>query len=168
MSRRLRFRQALLSVTVALPLCGLGCARDYEAEIDAKVTQKWMQPGMYVDAVEYLESGGHYYDGDDIPGNPDLDSEAIVPFLKDLKQEFGQQQYAILVEDDDHAWSIVMKLPLDTSDRQRFEDYLESSRESFPGMILEEWGHEWITFHFLDEEQAEFVREAEAAAEAAS
>ena len=168
MLRQSRSRKTLLSLSVLVLLSGSGCGPDEAAKIDAKVTQDWMRPGMYVDAIEYLESGGRFYDAADIPGKPDLDAEAIVPFLKDLKQEFGQEQYAILVEDDDYAWSIVMKLPSETPGRERFEAYLESVRQDFPGMILEEWGHDWITFHFLDEEDATFIRESEAAAKAAS
>ncbi len=168
MSFRPRFQQALLSLSVVLVFSSSGCAPDHEAELDAKVMQEWMRPDMYVDAIEYLESGGHYYVADDTPGAMDLDREAIAPFLSDLKQAFGKEQYAILVEDEDYAWGFVMKLPSDEAGRKRFAAYLESVRPDFPGMILEQWGHEWISFDFLDEEQAEFIRESEAAAEAAS
>ncbi|MGD9856933.1 MAG: hypothetical protein AB7U20_18445 [Planctomycetaceae bacterium] len=152
----------------SLTFFAAGCGTDYEAEVDAKVTQEWMREGKQVDALEYFKTGGRYYSGAGMPGKPDLDQEAIVPFLKDLKEKFGQEQYAIQFEGDEYAWGIVMKLPVDKDNRRRFEEYLEEVRESFPGMILEEWGHEWISFDFLDKEEAEFIRESEAASEAAS
>lgn len=160
--------RAALAVCCCVPLVLAGCGRDYAAEVDARVTREWMQPGLYFDALEYFEKGGRYYSGAEMPGKPDLDREAIVPFLKDLKEKFGQEQYAIVLEGDDYAWGIVMRLPTNPENRRRFEEYLEEVRATFPGMILEEWGHEWISFDFLDEEEAEFIREAEAAAEAAS
>ncbi len=192
MFRHLACGPTLQWASAVLLLAISGCDRDYEAELDAKVTQQWMRPGMFVDAIEYLESGGHYHNSDDDPpGAQNLDQQAILPFLKALREEFGQDLYAILVEADEDApandrgdqgdaagqhtppldelaWGFVMKLPNDEANRKRFEDYLESARQDFPGMILEQWGHEWISLDFIDEEQAQFVREAEAAAKAAA
>lgn len=153
-----------------LLLVSAGCGVDGLAQIDAKVTQRWMESDSYEqqNAIEYLESGGRYYNPSRVPGLPDLDSEAILPLLKELKKEFSQEQYAIIEKGQDYAWSIVMKLPSDDSERERFEAYLAKAEEEFPGMILKEWGHEWITFHFLNEREAEMIQEWEEDAEAAS
>jgi hypothetical protein len=63
-----------------LLLLSAGCGQeDFEAEVDFKITEEWMQPGMYVDAIEYLETGGQY-DTMTSPGSPGLDQTAILPF----------------------------------------------------------------------------------------
>ena len=152
-----------LTILMLLPGCGV----DHAAKVDVKVKKQWMRPGNYVDAIRYLESGGKYYTAS-MPGMPDLDREAIIPLLKRLKKEFDHEQYAILVEDEDYCWGIVVKLPQDESQREKVEAFVEREMESFPGMILTEWGHEWLSLDFLDEQAAAVVREAEAAAEAAS
>ncbi len=154
----------LLAIPVSLLVLLSACSSpDYEAQVDEKVTQQWMRPGMYVDAIEYLESDGYYYSADDVPGAIDLDQEAIVPLLKEMQERFQQEQYAILVEDEDYAWGIVMKLPPDDAKQKQVRSFLEEAKQNFPGMILEEWGHQWLSLDFLDAEEAALIREAEAA-----
>jgi hypothetical protein len=158
------------NILIILPLLLLaaGCADDdYEADVDDKITEDWMQPGMYVDAVEYLEGGG-LYDAMALPGQPGLDQVAILPFLKRLKEEFNQEQYAILIEDEPYCWGIVVKIPVEDAEQQRFREFLNREDEDFPGMILQEWGNEWVSLDFLNEEASAVIREGEAAAEAAS
>lgn len=141
-----------------------GCGEDHEAAVDAKVSEEWMQPGMYVDAVEYLEAGGEYDDMEAEKGKPELEDAAILPFFKRLKEQFDFEQYAILVDDADYCWGFVVKLPEDSAGRRKFEAFLETEKEAFPGMILEEWGHDWLSLDFFNEETAQMIREAEAAA----
>lgn len=155
------------STALMLLLLFSGCGADYEARVDTKVTRQWLRDGMYVDAIEYLESGGKYYTTQ-VSGMPDLDQEAILPLLKQMKAEFDYEQFAILVEDEEYCWGIVVKLPADESEQQKLKAFLEREKERFPGMILEEWGHDWLSLDFLDEFAAGVVRDAEAAAEAAS
>jgi hypothetical protein len=155
----------LLLVLLLLPV---GCGQDdFEAEVDFKITEEWMQPGMYVDAIEYLETGGHY-ETMVMPGSPGLDQTAILPFLKRLKAEFDQEQYAILLEEEPYCWGIVVRIPDEDPQRQRFQEFLNREDDDFPGMILQEWGHEWVSLDFLNEEAAAVIREGEAAADAAS
>lgn len=158
-------RKVLLLLSL-LPAAGC-TGGDYESEVDLKITEDWMQPGMYVDAVEYLESGGQY-DTLAMPDSAGLDQTAILPFLKRLKNEFDQEQYAILIEGEPYCWGIVVKLPEDDVQRRQFQDFLDREDATFPGMILQEWGHEWVSLDFLNEEAAAVIREGEAAADAAS
>jgi hypothetical protein len=151
---------------ILTPLLLSGCGRDHEADVDSKVTEEWMQDGMYVDAIEYLEDGGEYDDVEAADGTPELEAAAILPFFRRLKEEFDFDQYAILIEDADYCWGFVVKLPDDAAKRKEFQAFLESENESFPGLILEEWGHEWLSLDFLDEQAAKVVREGQEAAAA--
>ena len=56
-----------------------------------------------------------------------------------------------------------MKLPRDKFRRQRIEDYIEDAKQDFPGMILDQWGHQWLSLDFLGEEEAALYRELEEA-----
>jgi hypothetical protein len=85
-----------------------------------------------------------------------------------LKAEFDPEQYAILVEDEPYCWGIVVRIPEDPAQRQQFQEFLNREDDAFPGMILQEWGHEWVSLDFLNEEAAAVIREGEAAADAAS
>jgi hypothetical protein len=141
-------------------LLSCGCfEEDYFEVVDAKVTKEWMRPGMYTDAIEYFENGGNYFITDDSQGL-DLDRQGIVPFLKELKKEFGTEQYAILLEEEDYAWGVVMKMPQVSNAQERVADFVEESQAAFPGMIITEWGYDWVSFDFLDEAGADVVRRA--------
>jgi hypothetical protein len=161
-------RNLAILVLLLPPLLAVGCGKDdYESDVDFRITQEWMQPGMYVDAIEYLETGGQY-DAMAMPDTASLDQTAILPFLQRLKTEFDPEQYAILVEDEPYCWGIVVKIPEQPAQRQRFQEFLAREDAAFPGMILQEWGHEWVSLDFLNEQAAAVIREGEAAADAAS
>ena len=119
-----------------------------------------MKPGQYVDAGPFFADGGHYYNDPKDPEATPLDEPHIIPLLTQLRREFGLEQFVILSEEANMAYAVVMKLPQDADSRRALETRLAEADAAFPGMILQEWGEEWLSLDFADEEQAEVIREA--------
>jgi len=154
-------RAAAVAAALTL-LCLTSCGEpeiDLEELVDRRVDEEWMQPGMYVDAGPFFEEGGHYYDHPEMEDRPQLDEQHIIPLLTELREEFDLPQYVVL---DDQtpgvAWAVVMKLPPGSGARQALHEFLDNADKQFPGMILQEWGQEWLSIDFLNEEEEKFVR----------
>ena len=143
-------------------VCLVGCGEpeiDLEELVDRRVDEEWMQPGMYVDAGPFFAKGGHYYDHPDMEDRPKLDEPHIIPLLTKLREEFDLPQYVILDEQSPGvAWAVVMKLPPGNGARQAIREFLDNADKDFPGMILQEWGEDWLSIDFLNEEEEKFVR----------
>ena len=154
------YRVAALLVTLSLTGCGTR-SLDLQEFIDRRVNEVWMKPGQYVDAAEFFSNGGHYYNHPDDATAIQLDEAHIIPLLAQIREKFELDQFVILDGTAPQtAWAVVTRLPQNPRRVQELEAWLKAADSEFPGMILQEWGHEWLSLDFLNEEEAAVAREA--------
>ena len=154
---RILFLAGLVTMTLMA-----GCSEkpiDHDARFDTRVEESWTKDSQWIDAVELLSSGGAFID----TGEPDgqlLDTPHVLPVLKRLSEEFGLEWQAITEEvNPTQALAIVAKLPENTSIREKFEAALKLEQKSFPGSILYQWGHRWLSISFLNQEQSDMIEQ---------
>ncbi len=149
-------------VFLFVAIIAVGCGAkpiDLESRFDDDVENAWSTKWKWVDAVQFFEKGGMYVDSGD-PEDPALDRPHVLPLLKRLQQEFGLEWQAVLDNTNQTtALAVVARLPNDSTIRQRIEASLQREQASFPGDILQQWGHKWLTLDFLNEAQAKFMEE---------
>lgn len=147
----------LVSITLVA-----GCSEkpiDQEARFDTQVEKEWTKDSQWVDAVNLLSSGGTFIDTGE-PGGQLLDTPHVVPVLKRLAGEFGLEWKAITeAVNPTQALAIVAKLPEDASIQEKFEAAVKLEQENFPGAILYQWGHRWLSITFLNQEQSDMVEQ---------
>lgn len=149
----------LALVLVSLIGCRQKPAVDYEARFDTQVDQVWSKDSKWVDAVQHFEGGGYYADLDEEDEQP-IDRPHVLPLLKRLESSFGLEWQAILEKKDpQYAVAVVARLPADPTCRPRLEEALKNEQKTFPGAILQQWGHKWVSLDFLNEEDAKFAEQ---------
>lgn len=157
----MRTRSGATWITLLL-LLSTGCGEptpDLQEYVDQRIEDEWIEDGASVDAMQFFAEGGHYYNHPDFPDATPLDEPHIVPLLVKLRDDFELEPLVILSEEPNVAYAVVMKLPEQGSQRrQAIEDWLNEADAQFPGMILQEWGYNWLSLDFLDEDEAEVVR----------
>ena len=139
-----------------------GCGEkkvDYEKRFDTEVEERWSRDSKWVDAIQHLSSGGSFVDLGEPEESP-LDVPHVLPLLRRLAKEFSLEWQAITDEKDPtRVWVVVARLPDDLSIRKKIETVLEREQKTFPGAILQQWGHHWVSLDFLNQEQSDFLDE---------
>ncbi len=150
-SRRSRLCCGVLSVCWIFVA---GCSReqfDPQAAFDSEVEAGYLQKFPQAEAVRFLTEGGLYVDSGD-PDDPEvarLDQAHVVPLLQRLDSEFSMKSIAVLSQDDPQvALAIVAALP-DGVTKEEVTSLLMDVQQEFPGEILVEWGHKWLSLDFL-------------------
>jgi hypothetical protein len=164
-----RFKYTLLVFIITF-MGTIGCGAkpvDYEARFDDDVETTWTKKWKWVDAVQYLEKGGVYVDTGDSE-DAALDRPRVLPILKRLQREFGMEWEAVLDQSQSLALAVVARLPNDASARAKIEAVLAEEQRQFPGAILQQWGHKWLSLDFLNEEQAKYMEDLNSEEEPAS
>lgn len=159
----------ILAVIACLLLPAVaGCGRekvDYQAEFDQQVDRDWKKNWRWVDAEKFFQSGGLFLDTGE-PGDQTLDRPHILPIVKRLREQHGLKWQAVV--DKKHtrfALALVAELPSE-GDVEQIRKSLDREQEKFPGEILSQFGHQWMSMDFLTEEILEWEREAERKAQA--
>ena len=155
-------RTALIAGLLVLNLLA-GCGKkqvDHESRFDGEVEERWTRNSkLVVDAIQHLARGGSYVDTGD-PEDPVLDRPHILPLLQRLGKECDLEWQAVLEETNQtRAWAVIAKLPNDAALRKRIEAALAREEKTFPGAIVQQWGHQWLSLDFLTKEQAAFFDE---------
>lgn len=154
-----RWMDWLTAAACVLVLAGCGTApdSDAEAEFDKEVEQKWKVKWPWVDAVPHFQRGGFYMDASDGTG-PSYDKPHVVPLLTALAEEFGLHWKAVVHgKERGMTLALVAELPADPALRARIDASLDMHQASFPGSILVQWGHHWLSLDFLTPEQEAFL-----------
>lgn len=155
-------RSTALSLA-AIALCALaGCREplpqvDMEAQFDREVETKWKTKWQWVDAIPHFHRGGFYMDDSEGQG-PRYDRPHVVPLLTSLHDEFALQWKAVVHQKDrSMTLALVAELPDDPSLRAKIDASLDRHQATFPGAILVQWGHHWLSLDFLTPEQEAFL-----------
>ena len=158
----------LLSLLLLEPVfAGCGSEKvDFQAKFDRVVDNEWRAKWKWVDAEKFFSSGGLFIDSGE-PGDPALDRPHIVPLLKKLKAKHGLNWQAIVhKKKTKFALALVAELPIE-GDIEKIKETIEAEQDRFPGEILSQYGHEWMSVDFLTEADLEWERGAESKADAA-
>jgi hypothetical protein len=153
-------RRAFLAGLVGLTFTA-GCSRqiDLEARFDKRVEQSWTKDTRWVDAVAHLSSGGLFIDTEESDGQL-LDTPHVLPLLQRLAQEFSLEWQAVTQDvNPKQALVVVARLNADSLIREKIERAIVREQQGFPGMILYQWGHRWLSINFLNQEQADLIKQ---------
>lgn len=155
----------LKRLMIGLMLFGIGCAIAYwmyprldDATIfDQQITDVWMDGREVVDAEDFFRNGGVYENVTDLK----VDQEFVLPLVQRLKQEHQLNVIAILQEPK-LAYAVLAEVPEERSQRNDIRRTVLEIDEKFPGLILQSWGHQWLSLIFLEEEELQPLRDAHA------
>lgn len=106
-------------------------------------------------AVDFLSSGGVYFDADDDVIK--ADQEIVLPLCQRLQSEFKLEPL-ILVETDDeqeYAYDLVVKVPADAVVRNSIQTAIQEADSRFEGSIETEWGHKWLSITLYGPDELE-------------
>lgn len=141
----------------------VGCGKeqvDYEAKFDRVVDQDWKKNWSWVDAEKFFTTGGLFVDSGE-PGDPTLDRPHILPLLKRLHEKHGLKWQAVVhKKKTKFAVALVAQLPSE-GDVEKIKQTIEQEQDKFPGEILSQYGHQWMSVDFLTEEDLKWEREAD-------
>jgi hypothetical protein len=153
--------------SLAIVLCAVsGCREslpqvDMEAQFDREIETKWKTKWKWVDAVPHLERGGFYMDDSESKGLK-YDRPHVLPLLNSLHDEFALQWKAVVHQKQRlMTLALVAELPADPSLRAKIDASLDKHQKTFPGAILVQWGHRWLSLDFLTPEQEAFLGETD-------
>ena len=154
-----RILLAMCLVAPALAGCGKETV-DYQAKFDQVVDRDWRKNWNWVDAERFFNTGGLFIDSGE-PGDPTLDRPHIQPLLKRLHEKYGLKWQAIVhKKKTKFAVALVAQLPSE-GDVEKIKQTIESEQDKFPGEILSQYGHQWMSVDFLTEDDLEWEREAD-------
>ena len=133
---------------------------DRQAKFDIEVQEHYFAAYDKGDAIAFLKSGGLYVDSGE-PDDPQLDRPHILPLLERMKSKFGMDPLAVISKQDAKlAFAVVAKMPQGVT-QEDVQKFLLEEQENFPGEILQEWGHEWLSLDFLSQQDVDALEELE-------
>ncbi len=141
-----------------IPLCGFafGCSKDIKQVADQMVVDAFLKKGTQVTAIPFFEKGGQYFDEE---GSTKVDREIVLPMLQKLFEISHTPQWVVPDErDPKQAFAVLIELPDDTSVVDAMAKVVEAADAKFDGMILQQWGHRWLSIDSMDRETAEFFK----------
>lgn len=150
---------------ILLPLllmaCGCG-GKDYKQIGDKMVTEAFDQHGPRVEAIPFFEKGGRYYDKEDDTRPNFVDREILLPMLKKLQETYRTDQWVIPTKDDPNmAMYVLVALPANKNAEDALAKVVEEYDQKFDGLILQQWGHEWLSIDFMSKESLEFFKKSD-------
>jgi len=156
----LRVGNLLVFSLLLLAICG-GCQSeppiDQEAWFDHEVETVWKEKFPWTPAIPFFEKGGLYVQMGDQDETP-FDRPYVLPLLQKLEREFSLDwQAAVKRDKQNFAVAVMAKLPADPAIRERIVTALEEHQKTFPGAILQQWGHQWLSIDFLTAEQDAYL-----------
>ena len=143
-----------------IPLCllAVGCSPDIKQVADEMVTDDFLKKGNQVMAIPFFEKGGHYFDDD---ASTKVDREIVLPLLQKLDTISHTPQWVVPDErDPKRAFAVLIELPSDNSVVDTMAKAVEEADAKFDGMIMQQWGHRWLSIDLIDKEAADFFKKA--------
>lgn len=126
---------------------------DFRAISDKQVEQDWLVNLKKVNAIEFLNGGGHFADHEASQG-VDLDKNVVRPLVERLQSDGQLEVIALIDEIPDRAFSMAARLPEDRERLLLVKRIVREADEAFPGVIMRQYGYHWMYFSVLDEQTA--------------
>ncbi len=143
-----------------IPVCvmAVGCSPDIKQVADAMVTDDFLKKGTQVTAIPFFEKGGRYFDDN---ASTKVDREIVLPLLQKLESISRTPQWVVPDErDPQRAFAVLIELPNDNTVVDTMAKAVEEADAKFEGMIMQQWGHRWLSIDLIDKESAEFFKKA--------
>jgi hypothetical protein len=150
-------------LVVAALLCASGCGEkvDVKARFDREVDEAWRKNWSFVEADQFFTKGGLFMDTGE-RGEVALDRPHVQPLLKRLREKHGLNWEAVVDKKKPRsALAIVARLPHE-SHVEQIRTTIAAEQDRFPGEILHQYGHSYVTIDFLTQEELAWEREVEA------
>jgi hypothetical protein len=63
-------------------------------------------------------------------------------------------------EKKDSAYGLLIGLPKDPKTVDRMADAVQEGDDKFSGLILQQWGHEWLVINLIDQQSYETLKKS--------
>ncbi|HEY3964077.1 MAG TPA: hypothetical protein VGM05_05935 [Planctomycetaceae bacterium] len=142
----------------ALAVFGAGCGSDIKEIADQQVARNLLASHERREAIPFFENRGRFFDTDE---STTVDHDVVLPLLKTLAEVADTDQWVILrPAETDWAFALLVKLPRDPGIVDRMAAAVEQVDAGFPGLILQQWGHEWLSMDLIDQETYAFMKKS--------
>ena len=131
---------------------------DYKADLDRQIQESWMAGREVVDAWEFFENGG-VYESDSRPAAEGVDQNYVIPLIKELREKHHLKVMAILRNDvPNTAMAVIAEAPPDRRSRNEVRATILETNDTFPGLVLQNWSHQWVSLDFLDGDEIKVLK----------
>jgi len=151
-------RRWLYLTCLGLVWAASGCRQDIQEAADEHVRKDMLANHEKREALPFLEQRGQFFDMD---ATTHVDRDVVVPLLKRLKELAPTPQWAIMrPEKRDSAFAVLIELPKDRKLVDRMADAVQEADDKFSGLILQQWGHEFLMIDLIDQESYEILKKS--------
>jgi len=149
-------KQQIVLLCLTLALCACGCGKDLRAVGDRHVRKDLLDKHQKEAAIPFFEKHGRFFDMDD---KSHVDQEIVLPMLKRLQTITPAEQWVMLKPNKKNAaYALLVKLPGDRRVEDQMAEAIQEADDNFPGLILQQWGHEWLLMNLLDQKSYEYLK----------
>jgi hypothetical protein len=153
-----RKRQQMILAWLALAICAGGCGKDFKSIGDQHVQKDFLEKHPKQEALPFFANQGKYCDLDN---STHVDSEIVVPLLQRLHAIAATEQWVMLRPNRKNtAYALLVKLPSDRHIEDQMADAVQEADDRFPGLILQQWGHEWLLMDLIDQKTYEILKKS--------
>jgi hypothetical protein len=151
-------RRRIAGACLGLVLGTSGCRQDIQEIADQHVRKDMLAKHEKREALPFLEKHGQFFDVDD---STHVDRDVVVPLLKRLQELAPMPQWAMLrPEKRNSAYAVLIELPKDPKLVDRMADAVQEANGKFSGLILQQWGHEWLMIDLIDQQSYAILKES--------
>lgn len=140
-------------------ICGCSDPAIQDAkDLDQQIEKRWMTDRQSVEAIPFLQQGGHYEN----IGAPDeiaVDQSFLLPFLIRLRDEINLKPQALL-ETPEQAMAVIIEIPAESARRNQLRKVLQEADDAFPGLLMDNWGLTWVSIDYLDDREVDVLKRA--------
>src|ERR1700722_1518248 len=148
--------ERIIFVCLALALCACGCSKDLKAMGDQHVHKDLLDKHEKEATIPFFEKQGRFFDMDD---STHVDQEIVLPLLKRLQTIAPTEQWVMLRPNKKNAaYALLVKLPGDRRIEDQMAGAIQEADDNFPGLILQQWGHEWLLMDLIDQKSYEYLK----------
>lgn len=148
--------RSIMPLVLGWVLCASGCGKDYKKVADRMVEQNLLKQEGRCEAIGFFEQGGHLFDQDD---TTTVDRDVVLPMLKQVRETARTGQWVVPQSNNPkQALALLIELPDDKATVDRMAKDVEAADDKFSGLILQQWGHQWLSLDLIDQETAEFFK----------
>lgn len=152
--------RAFVFLSFGMALCVAGCGSpDLQEVADEHVRQKVLDGFEKREAIPFFEKQGRFIDLEG--SSTTVDRDVVLPLLKQLQEVAATEQWVTLIPNEkDRALYLLIALPDNPHTVDRMAKVVEEADDKFPGFILQQWGHEWLSINLIDKETYEFLKKS--------
>lgn len=147
-------------ILVLLSLVLSGCGKpDYKQIADDRVRDLLLDKFEKREAIPFFEQQGKFFD---VQRETTVDRDVILPLLKRLAEVDRTEQWVMLHPGQTNtAIALMVRLPEDKGRVDRMAQRVQEADEQYAGMIVQQWGYEWLGLALVDKAGHEFLKKVD-------